>query len=218
MVKKQQAETGTEVMSVQERIKSRLANIDATTQQPSGQNISVKGKIFRLPDGKTSPGPLNCIIVDYINMYAYYEQGYVEGEFSPPDCTAIGREIKLMKPASTVEKPVNPDCESCNFNKFESRGRGKACSNNILLAVLPEDFTIDSELYTLKISATALKPWANYVRELSAMAVDPVQVVTSLSFEESLSYPSVRFKQVGGNERLEDISPFLTKADMLLTS
>lgn len=223
MVAKKQAaaaaeETGTDVMSVQERIKSRLANINNTTQQPSGQNISVKGKVFRLPDGKTSPGPLNCIIVDYVNMNSYYEQGYVEGEFSPPDCTATGRDLKDMAPSSAVEKPINGDCFSCDFNKFESKGRGKMCSNSVLLAILPEDFTSESELYTIKASATALKAWAGYVRLLSGSGVDPIQVVTSLNFEDGLSYPSLRFKQLGGNEKLDDISPFLAKADMLLTS
>ena len=207
-----------ELESVQERIRNRLANINETTQQVTGQNISTKGKIFRLPDGKTSPGPLNCIIVDYINKNIFFKEAYVEGEYSEPDCFAVGREIKSMRPPQSVENPVSELCDICPNNEFGSKGRGKACSNNVLLAVLPEDFAEDSELYTLKVSATALKHWTKYVRELSNMNVDPIQVVTSITMDEDLAYPSLRFKHIGGNEKLDDVSPFLPKADALLTT
>ena len=215
---KKAAEPSTDVVSVQERIKSRLANINETTQQASGQNISLKGRIFRLPDGKTSPGPLNCIIVDYVNKNMWYEADYIDGEFSAPNCYAIGREIKTMAPSSAVEKPVAESCIDCDYNQFGSKGRGKMCGNNVLLAILPEDFTEDSELLTLKISPTGLKAWTNYVRNLSAQGVDPVQVVTSLSFEEGLSYPSVRFKEIGGNKLVDKVGSFLPTADVLLTA
>jgi hypothetical protein len=218
MPKAKAKEPSTDMQSVQERIANRLASINDTTQQASGSNISVKGRIFRLPDGKTSPGPLNCIVVDYVNKNMYYEDDYVEGEFSPPDCFAIGRIIKEMKPHESVEKPINEQCVDCEFNQFGSKGRGKRCGNNIMLAILPEDFTDDSELFTLKVSATALQPWTKYVRELEANGVDPVQVVTSLTFEEGLSYPSVRFKHIGGNDLLDNIGSFLPKADVLLTA
>jgi hypothetical protein len=207
-----------EMESVQERIRSRLANINETTQQVTGQNISTKGKTFRLPDGRTSPGPLNCIVVDYINKNLYFKEAYVEGEFSEPDCWAVGREIKSMLPASTVENQEHTDCISCPQNQFGSKGRGKACSNAVVLAVLPDDFTEESELFTIKVSATALKHWTKYVRELSSIGMDPIQVVTSLSFDADLAYPSLRFKQIGGNERLEDINPYLLQADALLTA
>jgi hypothetical protein len=218
MATKAKETQSTELESVQERIRSRLANINETTQAVTGQNISTKGKTFRLPDGKTSPGPLNCVIVDYINKNMYYKESYVEGEFSEPDCYAVGREIKSMVPSAAVENPVNEICDTCPNNQFGSRGRGKACANNVLLAVLPEDFNEDSELYTLKVSATALKSWTSYVRSLSSMGVDPIQVVTSISMDPDLAYPSLRFKELGGNDKVESINPFLVKADALLTS
>lgn len=209
---------GTELESVQKRIADRLAKINETTQQVSGQNISTKGKVFRLPDGKTSPGPLNCIIVDYVNKNMYYKEAYVEGEFTEPDCFAVGREIKNMLPSATVEDPQNEICDTCDHNQFGSKGRGKACANNVLLAVLPEDFTEDSELYTLKVSATGLKHWTKYVRDLSNAGVDPIQVTTSISMDEGLAYPSLRFKDIGGNDLLDKVGSFIPKADTLLTS
>jgi hypothetical protein len=216
--KTKKTETSTELESVQERIRNRLATINETTQAVTGQNISTKGKTFRLPDGKTSPGPLNCIIVDYINKNMYYKEAYVEGEFAEPDCFAIGRKIKDMVPSASSKDQQNADCDTCKHNEFGSKGRGKACANNIMLAVLPEDFDEDSELYTLKVSATALTYWTKYVRSLSAAGVDPLQVVTSISMEESLAYPSLRFKHIGGNEQVDKAGAFLAKAEALLTS
>lgn len=214
---KSKAEDNKAMTSVQERIKARLAKIGETTQQITGQNISTKGKMFRLPDGKTSPGPLNCVIVDYLNKNMYYKEAYVEGEFAEPDCYAIGREIKDMHPSTKVENPVSEFCVDCEKNQFGSKGRGKACANNVMLAVLPEDFNDDSELYTLKVSATGLKHWSRYVRDLSGQGVDPIQVVTSISFDADTSYPSLRFKELGGNAKLEDTTTFIAKADALLT-
>ena len=208
----------TELESVQERIRNRLANINNTTQQVTGQNISTKGKVFRLPDGKTSQGPLNCVVVDYINKNMYYNEQYVEGEYAEPDCVAVGREVKTMQPAETVENPVSELCDSCPKNQFGSKGRGKACSNNVVLAILPEDFTDDSELFTLKVSATALKHWTKYVRGLANQGLDPAQVVTSISMDEDLAYPSLRFKSIGGNEQLDAIGKFFPQADALLNA
>jgi len=213
---KAKVKESTALTSVQERIQARLAKINDTTAAATGQNISVKGSIFKLPNGQTSPGPLNCIILDYCNKNLYYSKPYQEGEFEGPDCYAVGREIKLMAP--TIDNPVNATCFGCPKNEFGSKGRSKACSNNVILAILPEDFTSDSDVFTIKASATAIKAWTNYVRELSGMGVDPIQVVTSLTFEAGLSYPSLRFKQIGGNNKLEEVNPFLERAEGLLNA
>ena len=207
-----------DLVSVQDRIRSRLANIDSSTQQVSGQNISCKGKVFRLPTGQTSPGPMNCIIVDYINKNMWYKDQYVEGEFAEPDCFAVGRDIASMVPAETVKEPIHAMCDSCPKNKFGTKGRGKECGNNVLLAVLSEDFSADTELYAIKVSPTALSEWTKYVRSLAIAQVDPSQVITSLSFEEKLGYPSLRFKQLGPNTKVDELSAFIPKADILLTA
>jgi len=206
----------TELTAVEQRIKDRLANVDNSTQQAAGQAISLKGSTFKLPSGATSQGPLNCIVLDYINKNMYYPGAYVEGEFSAAECSAIHRNIGDMAPSDKIENPVSPKCKDCGNNAFGSKGRGKACSNNVILAVLPEDFTKESDVLTVKIASTGLKAWSNYVRELSSMGVDPAQVITSLSFVSGLSYPCLLFKHAGGNERLDEVGSFLPQADALL--
>mgnify|MGYP003632094130 CR=1 FL=1 len=208
--------TGTGVMSIQDRIKSRLAKVNESTAAPATSKISVKGSVFTLPDGKSSKGPLNCVVLDYVNSNVFYEGAYEEGKFTAPACSAMGKEIKLMAPADDVENKQSDTCAACPQNEFGSKGRGKACQNGVVIAILPEDFTDESEVYTIRVSATALQGWGKYVRELSELNVDPIQVVTSLTFKEGLSYPSLKFRQVGGNERLDQVEKFLVSADTLL--
>ena len=216
-VEKEAPITGTQVVSIQDRIKQRLARVSETTAEATGNNISLKGSMFRLPSGATSQGPLECIIIDYANQNSYYPEAYVEGEFSPPTCAAIGRIASEMVPKSSIEKPQAKKCDECPHNVFGSKGRGKACGNSVLLAILASDFTKDSEVLAVKVAAKGLTRWANYVRELEMRGWDPANVVTELSFMPGLSYPSLTFKTIGPNERMDDIGPFLSQSDLLLS-
>ena len=208
--------TGKDIVSIQDRIKDRLAKVNQTTAQPGSKRISVKGSKFRLPDGNSSDGPLNCVIVDYTNSNVWYEADYVEGTVTKPDCFSIGKIIDDLKPHSSVEKPVNAECASCPKNQYGSRGRGKECDNTVLLAILPEDFNEESEVLPLKIAPKGLKAWGAYVRTLQSQAVDPVQVITSISFEPNQSFPQLKFRALGGNENLENVGPHIPSADALL--
>jgi len=209
-------ESGTAVVSIQDRIKQRLASVNETTAQAGSMKISLKGSKFRLPDGNTSDGPLNCIIVDYTNTNIWYEEDFQDGTITPPDCWSIGKVINDMKPHVSVEKPINADCATCPKNQYGSKGRGKECSNKVLLAILPEGFTNESEVYTLQIAPKGLKSWGAYVRTLQSQGVDPVQVVTSISFEPNQSFPQLKFRHLGGNEQLENVGKFMASADALL--
>jgi hypothetical protein len=209
-------ETGTAVVSIQDRIKQRLAKVNQTTAAPGSKRISVKGSKFRLPNGTASDGPLNCVIVDYTNSNVWYKDDWVEGTVTPPDCFSIGKIIDELVPHASVEKPVSKTCAECPKNEYGSRGRGKECDNTVLLALLEEGFTEESEVLTLKVAPKGLKDWGQYVRTLQQQGVDPVQVVTSISFVPGMSYPQLRFRALGGNENLEGVGPFMASADALL--
>jgi len=216
MAKSNPESTGTEIMSVAERIKNRIANISTNTPSSGAARISVKGSKFRIPDGPTSDGPLNAIILDYTNNNAYYKEAFTEGQISPPDCWAAGRTISEMKPHPDVENPICDSCANCDFNQFGSKGRGKMCSNAVNLAVVPSGFKEGDEVYTLKVAAKGLKAWGNYVRELGAQNQDPLQVETSIAFVEGTSFPQLKFRVLGPNLQLEECGPLLAKAESLL--
>lgn len=208
----------TGLVSIEDRIKSRLANVNTNTPAPASKKISTKGSQFTLPNGSSSAGPLNCIIVDYVNMNSYYPDAYDPNNIKPPSCYAIGRNITELAPHATVEDKQADACMTCKWNEFGSAGRGKACKNKVVLAVLPEGFDAESELFTLQVSPTGLKVWASYVRMLSEQGVDPVQVITSINFKEGVTYPTLTFRHIGGNERVQEVAPFLPEADTLLNS
>ena len=210
-------ETGTAVVSIQDRIKQRLANVNKSTAQPGSKRISVKGSKFKLPDGATSDGPLNCVIVDYTNSNVWYEADYADGTVTPPDCFSIGKIIDDLKPHTSVEKPINAQCSDCPKNQYGSKGRGKECDNTVLLAILPEGFTDESEVLTLKIAPKGLKDFGQYVRTLQAQGMDVIQVITSISFVPNVSFPQLKFRALGGNERLDDVGAFMASADALLS-
>jgi hypothetical protein len=210
-------EVGKAVVSVQERIAQRLADVNKSTPTAGTKRISVKGSKFKLPNGTKSDGPLNCIIVDYTNNNAWYESDYEEGTVTPPDCFAVGKIISDMAPHASVEKPVSKTCADCPKNEFGSRGRGKACDNSVLIALLPEGFDDEAEVLTLKVAPKGLKDWGQYVRTLQAQAIDPIQVVTSISFVEGVSFPQLKFRSLGGNDNLENVGQHMPAADALLT-
>jgi hypothetical protein len=211
------APTGTAILSVQERIAARLANVDKSTQAPTSKRISVKGSKFTLPDGKTSDGPLNCVIVDYINTNAFYPGAYNPNDIQPPVCSAVGRDLETMGPVESATS-VSTHCKGCPNNEFGSAGRGKACGNAITLALLPEGYDGTSELLTIKVSATGISGWSSYVRSLAGQGVDPMQVVTSIDFKPGVTYPSLIFKSIGGNESLDIAGQFMTVADSMLNA
>jgi hypothetical protein len=207
-----------EVVSIQDRIKNRLANINNSTAAPASKRISTKGSMFTLPDGNASAGPLNCVILDYINTNQYYTEAYDPNNIVRPACFAIGRDIAEMHPAADVTDKQADACEGCAQNEFGSAGRGKACKNRVTLALLPEGFDENAEVFTLSVSPTGIKVWAAYVRMLGEQGVDPVQVVTSVAFKEGVTYPTLTFKNIAGNESLDKVGPFLPEADSLLNS
>ena len=215
--KENEADTSTAIASVADQIRDRIANIDKTTDTPATKNISLKGSKFTLPTGEVSAGPVNCIIVDYANFNAWYEGEYDSNNPRPPDCFATHREINLMAPnPDLVETPVSEACKSCKYNEFGSKGRGKECKNQVILAILPEDFNEDSEIFTIRVAPKGLKRWASYVRTLASQNIDPIQVVTSVSFVEDIGFPSLKFKSLGGNKKLEEINPFLAQVNTVL--
>jgi len=208
--------TGTEIMSVAERIAQRIANIGTNVPASGSLRISVKGSKFRIPNGPTSSDPLNAIILDYTNSNAYYKEQFNEGDVAKPDCWSQHRTIGDMVPSSDVENPINNNCKRCEFNKFGSKGRGKMCGNAVTLAIIPVGFEEGDDIYTLKVAAKGLTAWSNYVRELGLKNIDPLLVETSISFVEGTSFPQLKFRSLGPNKQLDECAALVTKAEMLL--
>lgn len=212
----------TAMASIQEKIKAQLVVARSTVAAPTAKSISTKGKVFALPSGQSSQGPLSCIILDHRNFNKYYTAAYNPQKPSPPDCFAIALELEHMRPHDKAAKPAADSCAECTFNKFGSAptGRGKACRNTIRLAVVPADFAQttkeDTEPMLLNVSPTGLAGFGNYFNALLVNEMLPINVITDISFDPNQAYPKLMFKEVKQHEDLELAWLLREKAQVLL--
>ena len=152
------------VVSIQEQLKAQVAAMAGKIAPPSGINIRItQDKKFQLPDGSKVEGPLDLVIVDFVSRNTFYEGTYDPNNITPPTCFAIHPELKQMAPSENSPIKQSDDCASCPMNQFGSSGKGKACKNGRMLAVLPPDADADTPLWLLQVSPTALKGFDGFV-------------------------------------------------------
>lgn len=214
----------TAVVNYEEQLRQELAALSGQVEAPSSNKISLNGKLFTLADGKSSPGPINVIILDWISAFAFYEGVYNKNVKKPPICFAQGKDIKLLEPSANAPKRQGVDCASCPQNQWKSGagGTGKACKNQRKLIMVPaptDDNLIIDYMQTLFVSPKGLKNWDGYVNDLKRdYGKLPLQVVTEVSFNPNESYPMLQFKFVAHHGHLEQIMRLRAKYQDVLNA
>lgn len=199
------------LVSMKDAIKAEITTVAESTGAPSGDEIRVtQNKTFALPDGNETGGPINMIIVDYVTGRAYYDRPFDRANPSPPACASLSRNPTGMIPIKGVPDKQSDACTGCPMNEWESAasGKGKACKEMRILAVLPEDADETTPLSILKVSPTGLKAFDSYVRSLaSSLEAAPFQVITEVSFDPNAEYSSIRFgKPTVASEELQALA------------
>lgn len=130
--------------------------------------------------------PTDLIVLGAIRQNVLFEGDFRPGEPSLPTCAALD----LEQDESTMKAPVAfakaPTCAECSYNAWGSgKGRGRACKNQVKLAVFPYDPKIDYSKggrgAIVNLPPTSLKPWSEYVRHVTDDIVRPLfTVVTRL--------------------------------------
>lgn len=191
------------ITEIQNQLKAQAAAINEKVAPASGITIQVsQSKEFKFPDG-TKGDEFECVIVDFTSVNFFYEGEYDKDNITPPACFAVGNNPLQLVPSDNSPNKQNDTCKGCPMNEFGSAGKGKACKNQRLLAVLPPDATEDTPIWLLKVSPTAIKAFDSYVRSVaSAFQMPPVAVVTKVSFDENSDYPSLRFGDPQQNDNL----------------
>lgn len=169
-----------------------LEDLRGRLQAPSGDKIKVENKQFKLPNGDTSD-VLSGIIVDFVYFNAYYDAAYDPNNITPPACFAIHPD-----PTGAVPSPNSPDvqdtaCQTCWANQFGSAGKGKACRNSVMVALLPPDADENTPFMLLNVSPTALKSFSGYLSSVLRMQRPPYSVVTDVFCDPNVKYDSMRF-------------------------
>jgi hypothetical protein len=176
------------------QLKQELAQLNKRVAAPSGNKISLKGKVFTLPDGTVSNGPLAAIVLDFRIVRAYYSKPFNAKDITGPDCWAVVTDLEGMEPHEKAKAKQSVDCASCEKNAWGSSptGKGKSCKDQRRLAIVPANATEDTEPMTLMLSPTAVKHWDNYVNGLIAAGLNPIEVITHFAFDPQSDYPTLR--------------------------
>lgn len=178
-------------------IRKRLASVGAPFIK------CTQDKKFQLPDGTQSAGPMSVVIIDFAAANYFYDRGFVRGETYPAACYALGLDANSLVPGEDSPVKQADSCSECPNNEFGSKGKGKACSNSRLLAVVNPTEN-DPTIYLLKVSATGIKSFDNYVQTVKTMFnTVTLAVVTDIYFDAVLSYGSLRFGNPRPNPKLE---------------
>ena len=192
------------VVSIRDTLKAQAAANSSRIAAPGGPKIRLDGRKFAFPDGTSTVDPVQVVIVDFINANSYYDRSYVKGTVVPPACFALGDNPKAMVPSDASPDKQCDTCTGCPMNEYgtAATGKGKACKNEVLLAVLPVDAAADAPLWIMKVSPTGLKSFYGYIAALSRMTMAPVEMITTVSFDDS-TYPTLVFGDPTNNADFE---------------
>lgn len=197
------------VVDIQAQLKAQAAAMGERTAPPSGSAIRIKNKEFILPNGQKCD-TLDVVIVDFRAVHDFYEGAFNPQAIQPPICFAIAVNPKDARPSANSPKLQNDTCGACPMNQFGSDGNGKACKEGRKLALLPLNDAGDSvdgeaDMWTLKVSPTALKGFDGYVQSVvRTFGTPPVGVLTTVGFDESKDYPSLVFSNARLNTGVAD--------------
>jgi len=194
---------GGQLVDIKAQMAAELAGLADRTAPAGGDKIQVKGKVFTLPDG-SKVDELQVVIVDFIATNNFYEGVYDPKNIVPPTCFALGQIPTALVPSDNAPVKQSDTCASCPMNQFGSAGDGKACKNMRRLAVLPPDADEDTPLLMLDVSPTGLKSFDGYVRSAaSKFQMLPIGLVTTVTFDPAVDYPSLRFGDPQPNENMQ---------------
>lgn len=170
-----------------EELKSRL-------KAPGGDKIKLENKRFNLPNGDVLDF-LDVVIVDFVYMNKFYASAYQKDSIVPPDCFAIAAlESDLSPSENSPDQQYDGGCAKCPQNQYGSSGKGKACSNRILMACLPQDAGPDTPFVILDVPPTSQKGFQQYAQSVArGLGRPPFGVVTHIEQDTSVTYAKLVF-------------------------
>ncbi len=178
-----------------EVLRQELAALHTRIAPPAGNRISVKGRVFTMPDGSTNPGPLAAIVLDWRSHNQYWAVPYDPNHLEDPICWAVSRTYEDLSPSPDAPERQAERCNSCPRNIFGSAPNRKAkdCRNSRRLAIVPPDATLETAPMLLDASPTAISAFESYLLGLATEGRMPVEVTTLIAFKPDADYPSLVF-------------------------
>lgn len=174
-----------------------IAAFQARMGAATGNRIAVtQDRKFRDPATGDKHDSIRGIVVDFIAKKAWYEGAFDKDNIVPPNCFALEfAPHNSLEPSDNSPDKQNDACSNCPKNAFKSaaNGKGKACKDSYVIALLPPDAEEGAPLMTLELSATAIKSFEKYCRDLARdYGKSPYCFVTEFFMDDSVDYASVR--------------------------
>lgn len=186
-----------------ELLSKESADIAKRIAAPSGDRIYIQNNsIFKTPDGQEGEA-LQVVVVEFISSNMMYDRAYDKNNPSPPACFAIGPEPSTLVPSTNSPSVQAGTCSACPNNQFGSaaNGKGKACKNTRLLAVMPlwelDDPNNEAPIWIMSVPPASIKAFDGYAHSLAAKhKTVPIGVITEISLDTSSAFASPRFDVV----------------------
>jgi hypothetical protein len=191
-------ETANLPVNYAEQLAKEAAEISKRIATPSGDRIRLNGnRSITTPDGNDGEA-LEVVIVDFVSSNLFYEGQFDRDNPQPPGCFAIGPEPSLLVPSPNSPNKQADTCSVCANNQFGSAGKGKACKNTRLLAVMPLSMDGDSPpIWIMSVPPTSMKAFDAYVTTLASKhKTIPIGVVTEISLDQGVTFAAPRFRVV----------------------
>ncbi len=170
-----------------------LDALRARLMAPTGDKIKISNKQFKLPSGDVLDF-LDVVVVDFVYYNTYYEGAFDSNNMVPPNCFAIAMDPKALTPSNNAPEKQCESCAGCWANEFGSSGKGKACQNRVLMAVLPQDAKEDTPFAILDISPTAVKGFSSYLQSVvRGLGKMPYEVVTHIECNPAMKHDVALF-------------------------
>lgn len=191
--------TSTALTQFQEQLEREAKEIQSRIASIGGDRIKLnKRNQYIFPDGTEGP-EFDGIVVDFISANMFYDRAYNPDEAVPPACFALGPNPRELTPS--VNSPVrqsDTNCAVCPNNQFGTapNGKGKACKNARLLAIIPLESLIEGtpELVTFSVPPTSVSTFDKYVANTAArLRTSPTAVVTTFSADQNAEYQTPKF-------------------------
>lgn len=202
-----------------------MAKEAAATERPSTSTVSFKSGMVAY-NGTAVPGnKLDVIIIASTHANFLYEGKYDPNNLMNPDCYAYSPDGVNMAPHPSVAEPRNADCATCPNNQWgsdPSGGKGKACKNQRVLALIPAstkpEEVADAEVAVAKLPVTSASNFGTYVNKCATLFNrPPLGMVTTIGTVPDLkSQFKVTFTNVGPIDN-SMLKPIIDKAKSVQT-
>lgn len=183
-----------EIANIQEEITRRAKALADSIPTTPVIGIDKRSGNFRIGDIVSQDNVMDVVILDFIHANSWWEKPYSPDNSEAPDCFALGKlgtsysdqNWDEMSPVAGCPNPQANNCKECPMNQFGSapNGRGKACSNNISLALLPAG-NPEGKIHTLRMSPSAIRSFNSFLRKVTAAGKLPVSVVVPITTVEA---------------------------------